>query len=63
MCNSKMYNGQFDLQIVLSIGYSSIYNWIQYIDVAPIMQLRKCAIKNSNIQGRSPNVAKVISMP
>ena len=30
-----------------------------YIGVAPITQLRTCIIK-SNIQGRSPNVVKVI---
>ena len=34
-----------------------------HIGVAPITQLGKYVIKKLNIQGGSPNVAKVISMP
>ena len=34
-----------------------------FIGVAPITQLRTCVMKKSNIQGRSPNVVKVISIP
>ena len=54
MCNSKKYNRQFDLKTLLSIGYSSSYNWIQCIGVAPITHI--CDKKNTNIQWRSPYV-------
>ena len=48
-CVLKLYQ---DREMIKSTAVS--------IGVAPLTQLRMCVNKNSNIQGRSPNVAKMI---
>ena len=40
----------------VSIFQSSFFASVDNIGVVPIMHLRTCVIKNSNIQGMSPNV-------
>ena len=56
-----------DVQLLMATKNEKVYQTsnaktLNYrsIGVAPIKQLRTCVIKISNIQGRPPNVVKVI---